>query len=318
MQQYYTINEDAARHANTLNSFSDYKPGSATAEYRKCVDEAVEIAERQKKRVDPQYHEKIDYLLDLYARKLAENMNQGYAIEGRVPSVLIAGPANFPVRKKEKQNAARDKNMQDWQRIQGLLDKIRSVGTGGVSSDDADAVQKLQNKLDSRQRLQDHMKAVNAYYRKHKTLEGCPDLTLEQIEKLQTAMAEDRLRDRPYLSWQLSNNSAEMRRLKARIETLNRQRETEYVGWQFDGGRVEINREANRLQIFFDAKPDADTRSVLKSNAFHWSPREGAWQRQLSDSVFWAVDRMACIKPLGGEKPSDLQRMENAPTGESA
>lgn len=318
MQTYYTINEDAARHANTFNSFSDYKHGSATAEYRKCVDEAVEIAERQKKRVDPQYHEKIDYLLDLYARKLAENMNQGYAIEGRVPSVLIAGPANFPVRKKEKQNAARDKNMQDWQRIQGLLDKIRSVGTGGVSSDDADAVQKLQNKLDSRQRLQDHMKAVNAYYRKHKTLEGCPDLTPEQIEKLQTAMAEDRLRDRPYLSWQLSNNNAEIRRLKARIETLNRQQETVYVGWQFDGGRVEINREANRLQIFFDAKPDADTRSVLKSNAFHWSPREGAWQRQLSDSVFWAVDRMACIKPLGGEKPSDLQRMANAPTCESA
>lgn len=318
MQTYYTINEDAARHANTFNSFSDYKPGSATTEYRKCVDEAVEIAERQKKRVGPQYHEKIDYLLDLYARKLAENMNQGYAIEGRVPSVLIAGPANFPVRKKEKQNAARDKNMQDWQRIQGLLDKIRSVGTGGVSSDDADAVQKLQNKLDSRQRLQDHMKAVNAYYRKHKTLEGCPELTPEQLAKLQTAMAEDRLRDRPYLSWQLSNNNAEIRRLKARIETLNRQQETVYVGWQFDGGRVEINREANRLQIFFDAKPDADTRSVLKSNAFHWSPREGAWQRQLSDSVFWAVDRMACIKPLSGEKPSDLQRRANAPTGESA
>lgn len=318
MQTYYTINEDAARHANTFNSFSDYKPGSATTEYRKCVDEAVEIAERQKKRVDPQYHEKIDYLLDLYARKLAENMNQGYAIEGRVPSVLIAGPANFPVRKKEKQNAARDKNMQDWQRIQGLLDKIRSVGTGGVSSDDADAVQKLQNKLDSRQRLQDHMKAVNAYYRKHKTLEGCPELTPEQLAKLQTAMAEDRLRDRPYLSWQLSNNNAEIRRLKARIETLNRQQETVYVGWQFDGGRVEINREANRLQIFFDSKPDADTRSVLKSNAFHWSPREGAWQRQLNDSLFWTVDRMACIKPLSGEKPSDLQRRANVPTGESA
>ena len=27
-----------------------------------------------------QYHEKIDHLLDTYARKLAENMNQGFAI----------------------------------------------------------------------------------------------------------------------------------------------------------------------------------------------------------------------------------------------
>ena len=40
----------------------------------------MEIAERQKKRVEPEYHEKIDQLLDTYARKLAENMNKGYEI----------------------------------------------------------------------------------------------------------------------------------------------------------------------------------------------------------------------------------------------
>ena len=59
-----------------MNSFSDYKEGSATAEYRAMVDKAVAIAEQQKSRVDPMYHEKIDHLLDTYARKLAENMNQ--------------------------------------------------------------------------------------------------------------------------------------------------------------------------------------------------------------------------------------------------
>lgn len=319
MQTYYAINEAAARHANNVNSFSDYKPGSATAEYRKAVDKAVEIAERQKKRVDPQYHGKIDYLLDQYARKLAENMNQSFSIEGRVPSVLIAGPANFPVRKKEKQNAARDKNMKDWQHIQGLLDKIRSTGTGGISSDDPNAVQRLQSKLQGLQDLQERMKAVNAYYRKNKTLDGCPQLTPEQVEKLKSEMAQsNHMSDKPFLSWQLSNNNAEIRRTKARIEKLERQRETEYVGWQFDGGTVEINRELNRLQVFFDTKPGADTRSVLKSNGFHWSPREGAWQRQLGDSVFWAVDRMECIQPVSGEKPSELQRKAAAPTEKSA
>ena len=74
------------------------------------------------------YHEKIDHLLDTYARKLAENMNQSFAIDARVPSVMIAGPANFPVGKKEKQNRARDSNMEEWRYIQGLLDKIRSTG----------------------------------------------------------------------------------------------------------------------------------------------------------------------------------------------
>ena len=116
---YYPINEGAARRAKEMNSFSDYKEGSATAEYRAMVDKAAAIAEQQKSRVDPMYHEKIDHLLDTYARKLAENMNQGFAIDARVPSVLIAGPSNFPVGKKEKQNRARDSNMEEWRHIQG-------------------------------------------------------------------------------------------------------------------------------------------------------------------------------------------------------
>ena len=67
---YYPINEGAARRAKEMNSFSDYKPGSATAEYRHYVDKAFALAQEQKKRVDPMYHEKIDSLLDTYARKL--------------------------------------------------------------------------------------------------------------------------------------------------------------------------------------------------------------------------------------------------------
>lgn len=136
---YHTINEEAARRANDMNSFRDYKAGSATAEYRRMVDAATELAERQKQRVDPMYHEKIDRLLETYCRKLAENMNASYSIEARCPSILISGGGNFPVRKKEKQNAARDRNLEEWNYIQGLLDKIRSVGTGGISSDDPQA-----------------------------------------------------------------------------------------------------------------------------------------------------------------------------------
>ena len=110
-------------------------------------------------------------------RELAENMNSSFSIEARVPSILIAGGSNFPVRKKEKQNAARDRNMEDWNEIQGLLDKIRSTGMGGISADDPQAIQKLEAKLEKLQSAQDTMKAVNAYYRKHKTLDGCPNLS---------------------------------------------------------------------------------------------------------------------------------------------
>ncbi|EOS25471.1 hypothetical protein C806_01598 [Lachnospiraceae bacterium 3-1] len=306
---YYTINEGAARRANDANSFYDYKPGSATAEYRQMVDRAVEIGEHQKKRVDPMYHEKIDSLVDTYARKLAENMNSSFSIEARVPSILIAGGSNFPVRKKEKQNAARDRNMEDWNEIQGLLDKIRSTGMGGISADDPQAIQKLEAKLEKLQSAQETMKAVNAYYRKHKTLDGCPALSTERIEAMKEEMSSQwHIQDKPYPSWALSNNNAEIRRIKGRIAELTKKQETAYAGWEFDGGTVEMNREDNRLQIFFEEKPDEKTRETLKESGFRWSPKAGAWQRQLNDNAIYAADRLSCIKPLSGKSPVEIQK----------
>ena len=306
---YYPINENAARRAKEAISFSDYKPGSATAEYRHYVDEAAEIAARQKKRVDPSFHEKIDGLLDAYARKLAANMNKGYEITARVPSIMIAGGSNFPVRKKEKQNAAADKNMEEYREIQGLLDKIRSTGMGGISADDPNAVSKLENKLAKLEQAQETMKAVNAYYRKHKTLDGCPHLSPEQIEKLKMSMSGSyRANPKPFESYQLSNNNAEIHRLKDRITALTRRKELGYVGWEFDGGRVEANTADNRLQIFFDEKPDKEIREELKGNGFRYAPSAEAWQRQLNDNAIYAADRIKCIQPLTGERPTELQK----------
>lgn len=306
---YYSISEAAARRAKEMNSYGDYRPGSATAEYRHYIDEAFELAERQKQRVDPMYHEKIDRLLDSYARRLAANMNHSNEIDARVPSILIAGGSNFPTRKKEKQNAARQSNFEEWQEIQGLLDKIRSTGMGGIRQDDPQAIPKLQKKLEGLEKLQETMKAANAYYRKNKTLDGCPALTTEQIEKITASMEGGwRLEPRPFESFELTNNNAEIRRLKQRIESLTRANEIAYVGWEFDGGHAEANREAGRLQLFFDGKPDEAIRSQLKDNGFKWSPKFGAWQRLLNDNAYRAADYVEAIRPDTGEKPTELQR----------
>ena len=132
MPKYYPISEDAARRANDLNSYRDYKSGSATASYQAQVDAAYQLAEEQKQKVDPMYHNKIDYLVDLYARKLAENLNQAHAIDARVPSILVAGGGNFPVQKKLKQNAARDKNMGEYHLMGG---NVRHGQHGGQKND---------------------------------------------------------------------------------------------------------------------------------------------------------------------------------------
>lgn len=296
---YHTINEEAARRANDMNSFRDYKAGSATAEYRRMVDAATELAERQKQRVDPMYHEKIDRLLETYCRKLAENMNASYSIEARCPSILISGGGNFPVRKKEKQNAARDRNLEEWNYIQGLLDKIRSVGTGGISSDDPQAVEKLEAKLAALEKHQEMKKAANAAIRMKDPAKGDAKLaelgyTPEDIAKLREPDFCGRI---GYPAYALQNNNANIRRIRGRIAELKKRTESTPEGWEFDGGRVVVNTTENRLQVIFDGKPDADVRTELKGEGFRWAPSQGAWQRQLTDNAMRAARRLKCIAP---------------------
>ena len=143
---YYAIDETAARIAHNMNSFYVFQQGKVTEEYRKLVDAAAALAAEKKNCVDSMFHAKIDALLDAYSRKLADWYNKGLAIESRCPSVMIAGPSNFPIRKKEKQNAARDKHMRDYERIKALLTKIAATGTGSIRSDDPDALAKLKSK----------------------------------------------------------------------------------------------------------------------------------------------------------------------------
>lgn len=286
MQSYYPINEDAARRAKEANSWSDYKEGAATATYRSMVDHAVEIAERQKARVSVEYHGKIDFLLDAYARKLAENLNRANEIDARVPSVMIAGASNFPVGKKIKQNAARDRNRSEYIEIQGILDKIKSTGMGGIMSDDKNAIGKLTAKVEVLEAEQERMKAVNAYFRKHKTLDGCPDLTEDERRSVERGQS---FHEAPYPGWALSNNNANIHRLKDRIAQLQKEAEraaenAEATLEEGNGYVLKENHEIGRIQFIFDGKPDDETRALLKSYGFRWAPSEGAWQRMLNDN----------------------------------
>lgn len=298
---YYPIDGESARRAHELMSFRDYKPGSKTAEYRRMVDAAAELAERQKKRTDPMHHEKIDRLLDAYARRLAENMNKASRIGCMCPSIMIAGGSNFPTRKKERQNKADEKNMQDFEEIQGLLRKIESVGKGGISSDDPQAIEKLQAKLDKLTHHQELMKAANAAIRMKDKEKG--DKRLAELGYTQEEITELRAPDFAgrigYPAYALQNNNANIRRIRQRVEELKkRQTEPDPEGWTFDGGEVVINTDLNRLQIVLNDRPDEDMRTALKSHGFRWAPSQGAWQRQYTSNSVWAARKITGKKEI--------------------
>ena len=177
-----------------------------------------------------------------------------------------------------------------------------------ISSDDPDAVQKLQEKLTALEKLQAKMKTTNAYYRKHQTCRGCEGITDEEAARL-----DQRVKDgyswetAPYPAYALSNNNQEIHRIKKRLETLTQNREVGFQGWEFDGGKVVANDDKNRLQIFFDEIPQAEVREALKGHGFRWARSEGAWQRQLSSNAIYAARHIAAIRPIDGSDPIKIQ-----------
>lgn len=299
----YEINESLARTAHEMNSFSEYKKGSTTAEYSRYVTECEAIAEAQKAKY-PERADEIDGLADRYAKQLAEWYNTNSAIEAMCPSIMISGGSNFPVRKKEAQNSRRKAHWEKWNEIQKIPDRIKTIGTGGIQSNDANAIEKLKAKLERLEQAQETMKAANAYYKKNGTLKGFDGMSEETIAEVEANMVKPwHLDKKPFAGYNLSNNSADIRRVKERIAELEAAKAQETKSEEvegIDGLELVENTELMRVQLIFDGKPSEDVRNILKKWAFRWSPKESAWQRQLTDNGRYAAQRaIEEIKAMG-------------------
>ena len=99
---------------------------------------------------------------------------------------------------------------------------------------------------------------------------------------------------KPMPDYELASLRGKIKRVQARLEELDKLQARQDAGEaaeEHDGFRIVRNAEQNRLQILFDGKPDEATRSALKQNGFRWSPRNSAWQRQLTDNAERAARR---------------------------
>lgn len=295
--KYYPINEDTARRAHEMMSMSDYPANRATGEYRAAVDEAAALVERCKAATSPYYHDKLDALLDRYARRLAQWKNDYNRNGASCPSVLVCGPANFPTRKKERQNAREASLWQEYNGIQAILDKIKSVGSGPVDLADPHAREMLTDQLQQLQNRLDTGKAMNTHYRKHKTMQSFPgisDETAAQMDEgIQSAYS---WAQKPMPDYELNSLRGKIKRVQARLDELtNRaeQAEQSAESTKFDGGEIVRNLEADRLQIFFDEIPPKEVRQALSGHGFHFSrSNNNAWQRKLTRNAEYDARRI--------------------------
>jgi hypothetical protein len=138
--------------------------------------------------------------------------------------------------------------------------KAESVGTGGVSSDDPDAISKLETKLLELQETHQKMKDLNAEARNNGTEKPCP-------------------------TWMLSNSNANIRNVQQRIEDLEAKKTMVAKEVVTPLYTMKEDLEDNRILFIFEGKPSDEIRSILKSSGFKWSPSRTAWVRQLTQNA---------------------------------
>lgn len=143
-----------------------------------------------------------------------------------------------------------------------------AVGTGGISSDDPEAVVKLRAELAS--------------------------LTDQQTKyKKENTAAKKAGSDPPWPAYKLTNNGANMRRIQKRIDDLLAKADDVTSEQTINGVRIVDNVEDNRLQMHFDGKPAPDVITLLKVHGFKWSPSSSTWQRFRSNAATWAAETIA-------------------------
>lgn len=292
---YFPINEKDAAHARGMWSFTSYEPGSTTREYRAAVDEAYDLADEAAAR-NENAGVHAYAIAERYSRRLAEYYNRDISINLMCPSVMICGPANFPVKKKNRQIAAMDKNHEFYRDTQKLLDKIRTMGTmtETIKSSDSDCIERLEDKLEALKALQEKMKAANAALRKKNTEEGDLDLlelgyTEDGIKELRTPDFIGRI---GYPAYALQNNNQEIHRVEDRINSLKAIKDKGTIEEENEGYTYREDSKSMRIQFIFDGKPSDDIRNILKQNGFRWTPSQGAWQRQLTSNGKHAARRV--------------------------
>lgn len=179
------------------------------------------------------------------------------------------------------------KSVEADKKAEYYAEKAAAVGTGGISSDDPDAIEKLRVELAKRQADQEKMKQANKLVKKE-DVAGLTALGYSETEAAELLKG-DWCGRKGFASCTLTNNNASIKRIGQRIKTLEakkkmNEREVVGAGYTYREDPLE-----NRVMFFFDGKPPAEVRQVLSAHAFKFSPsRNNAWVRQLTNAGIYA------------------------------
>ncbi|MCL2624385.1 MAG: hypothetical protein FWD31_12045 [Planctomycetaceae bacterium] len=236
-----------------------------------------------------------------YIANYKKHLRAWLAAHSRCMSTWVTGPAKFPIRKAAKANAAEQKRYTEFREWRERA--ITAIARGGrrAAKTATGDVEDMTRKIAEAEAAQDHMKRVNTILRKYRKspASAIPVLmdTLQMTEKQAWKVVEpDVMGGIGYAGYCLTNNNANIRRMKDRLVELQRKeaasdQATKSLG--FNGGEIELDFQADRLRIHYPGKPDAATITMLKHSGFRWAPSNAAWQRQLTPAALHSATAVA-------------------------
>lgn len=186
----------------------------------------------------------------------------------------------------EKSYEATKRAEEHERKAEGLARQLET----SIFSDDADAIEKLEAKIKNLEQLQEEMKTANRIMRNVRTSD---EQKAAELKKL--GLSDDSIKsllEPPMFSYQqrgfpayaLTNNNANIRRLKERIEDIKRRQERQQAAAESPNGvKLETFKgqwsETEYCRVIFAEKPDYSIIKDLKANGFYW--QAGCWHGEV-------------------------------------
>lgn len=249
-----------------------------------------------------------------YIAKFRSHVLKLFILHGRIMSSMIVGPARFPKAKNDKANAAYDDAISAFQ-------KWRENYAARLAKRIEAAKPEEQRTNEEWERVKERIMDCAAGWRISTNLynrletiarNGKTEIIKRSMELVKELNAKNKANGRK----EIFTSRHKFWKLLELCEH-NKAKEAERAGKE--DAEVEINGvtvvkcfSEDRLQLFYDGKPDDDTIRKLKGEAWRWSPRNGCWQRQLTYNATWSAARILAIADTMEECKEIRAKIEKA------
>ena len=238
------------------------------------------------------------------AEKKADLSNQLYTQASKMASIIPFGQPihighhseKWDRNYREKIHNKYGKAFKESDKAEYYKEKAKTIGSGGIMSDDPEAIIKLKEKIAKFKENIEFFKKMNREMRKYKTFEKALE-HFKNLEDKETAVLMVKhltFRESIYANppeainryyFDTSSDNQEVKRLEKRLNWMIREENTEAIDFVIN--EIEVKEEDGRINVYFPYKPDEETRKKIKSYplSMKWSRFNGCWTRKKTQST---------------------------------